>query len=105
MLAGVEAPAVMPIWRLPAKQGGRKLVRCFDVYVGQNCAQTSRSLQVLELVRPPMTTIASDCLAKAMASCCLFSVALHIVSNMAQFVHTFLRVFEQFSHSDKRKVV
>ena len=68
-------------------------------------AHTSFNLQVLELCLPPMTIIASQILESSDASDCLSAVALHIVSNILQFVHTFSIIFSHFFHSFLLKVV
>ena len=62
-------------------------------------------MQVLELVLSPITIIRSTFSAKDLASSCLSAVALHIVSKITAFVHSFLIIFKLFFHSDTSKVV
>ena len=53
---------------------------------------------VLELLASPTTTIASQLFERNAASSCRISVALHIVSNISQFVHTFFAISAQLFH-------
>ncbi len=54
---------------------------------------------VLELLASPTTTIASQLFEREAASSCRISVALHIVSNISQFVHTFFAISRHDSHN------
>ena len=62
-------------------------------------------VRVLELCRPPTTIMASADLERRWASSCLITVALHIVSNISRFVHTFFAEIIVLSHSFLLKVV
>ena len=62
----------------------------------QTSEQISRSRFVLELFLSPMTIIDSQRWASRAASLWRFSVALHIVSKISQFVHSFFIVSTQF---------
>ena len=97
MLAGVDAPAVMPTLS-PAENTGSSSALSMR-YVSQYSAQISRSFAVFELSLPPTTTIRSQRWARFFASFCRFAVALHIVAKTAAFVHSFFRVSKQFCHS------
>ena len=102
---GVDAPAVTPTTLKPEKSLSASSAAVSIKKVGAFCEHTSFNLQVLEEWRPPITTIASHSLESAYASCCLSEVALHIVANISQFVHTFLRIFSHFFHSSRLNVV
>ena len=69
MLAGVDAPAVMPILRLPATGSAKSSSAVSMRNVSQDAAHTSRSFAVFELCRPPTTSIRSLCAESALASC------------------------------------
>ncbi len=106
ILAGVEAPAVTPMLRVD-----------FTRLVSSSCAVSikqvflhlllhiSYSLPVFELWRSPITIIRSETEDNASASSCRSDVALHIVSNISEFVQTFFIVFKHFFHSFLLNVV
>ena len=83
----VEAPAVIPICLQPEKRSASNSSAFSTITVfSQSSRQTSYNLRVLELSLPPMTIMPSHCAASSAAEDCLREVALHIVSNISQFV-------------------
>jgi|GEM_PF-4028241 len=70
-----------------------------SITFGQFSLQIMASRPVLELLASPTTTIASQLFERKAASSCRISVALHIVSNISQFVHTFFAISRHDSHN------
>ena len=102
---GVEAPAVTPTTLQSEKSMSFNSSAVSIRYDLQFAELTSLSLQVLDEWRPPIMTIASAEAEISAASLCLSDVALHIVSKILQFVHTFFSIFSHFFHSFFEKVV
>ena len=89
MNAGVLAPAVTPTFLIFINNSGESSLTVSILIVLQYSLQTRTNFCVFEEWRPPITIIKSFCFASSAASVCLSSVALHIVSKISQFVHSF----------------
>ena len=86
-------------------EGSSSAARSIQTTMGQSAPHNSASRLVLELSRPPMTTIASERAASAWASDCRLHVALHIVSKIFKFVHSFFAFSTQESQIKRVEVV
>ena len=106
MPAGVEAPAVSPAAEHPAKipWGSSSALSTWSTR-GHSFMQISVRCFVLALFRSPTTTITSTWPAMNAASVCRLCVALHIVSKIFTFVHSFFRIFQEVSKSSRIQVV
>ena len=103
---GVDAPAVIPTQATSFSADRSSSDACSThKTVGQCARHSSTKCLVLELAWSPMTTIAPHFSAILTASDCLQNVALHIVSNISRFVHTFFAKFTEFSQISLVEVV
>ena len=104
--AGVDAPATTPTEPQSDKSSPDNSAAVSIRYVLPHFSlHTSNSFAVFELCLPPMTIIASLTPDSSRASCWRIEVALHIVSKISAFVHTFFKIFLHFAKISSLKVV
>ncbi|MPN04392.1 hypothetical protein SDC9_151630 [bioreactor metagenome] len=97
---GVDAPAVIPTDAAPRKRDRSNCpASSTRSTAGQRERHNSASRRVLELLGSPMTTMASQLAANSCASDWRVDVALHIVSNISEFVHSFFTFSTQGSQT------
>ena len=103
---GVDAPAVIPTEATSAKPCMlSSSALSTQITRSQHIRHNSARCLVLELCGSPITIITSHCLERAFASLCLLYVALHIVSKISTFVHSFFDFFRAESQISFVEVV